>query len=458
MRCGVPTWREQALPVTDPGTPVPAPPRLGLWALIALVVGNMIGSGTYLLPAALAPYGLHSLWGWGLSLSGALLLAWIFARMAQRHPGGGGPHHYVQQVFGDHAAALIAWCYWVSCWAGVAAIALACAGSLSALWPALGGGHSTVGLAIGVILLCTLSHQRDWRTSGALQSVAAVLKLVPLLALGVFGWFWFDPALPAVPNTAADADLDTGLALSAVLATATLTLWAFLGLESATVTADAGACPDRRVPLATLIGTTLAGLASVLACTVVLGLVPAATLAHDPAPLSTAAGVILGPSGAVLASGAMGIACLGATHGWLLVQAQVADRAAQRGLFPRWLGGPWTTPERGVARRPLWLGASLAAALVASQLDRHLVGIYTFVVLLSTAACLLPFLAVALALLRTARQGLERWLALLGALFSGAALAGTGQEALAWGAVLVLAGVALWPGLGERVRAAGADG
>src|SRR6476619_7261154 len=110
---------------------------LGLWSAIALVVGSMIGSGVFLLPASLAPYGASSLLGWGVTLLGAMLLALTFSRLGRRWPQTGGPYTFAREGFGDATGFAVAWSYWVSVWCGTSAIAVAFAGSAGALWPAL---------------------------------------------------------------------------------------------------------------------------------------------------------------------------------------------------------------------------------------------------------------------------------------------------------------------------------
>ena len=174
----------------------PKSATLGLWALTALVIGNMIGSGTFLLPSALAPYGLYSLYGWALSLVGAVALALVFARLAQLYPGSGGPQVYARAAFGDGAGFVVAWCYWVSSWCGVAAIAVAFAGNVGPLLPELASSPArsaiTAAMAIALCLVCNLS---GLKAASLVQSVTAALKLLPLLLL-------------APPDAACDDDDD----------------------------------------------------------------------------------------------------------------------------------------------------------------------------------------------------------------------------------------------------------
>ncbi len=250
------------------------PPRpLGLLAATALVVGSMIGSGVFLLPAALAPYGAASLLGWGIALAGALLLAATFARLAVQWPHTGGPYAYARRGFGDRAGFAIAWSYWVSIWSGMAAIAVAFAGSLGALFPALTATPLRAALcALAALWACTLVNLAGLREAGRMQVLLTALKLLPLLLFGLVALWWLDPGryvpfnpsgqpLPQVANT-----------------TVILTMWALCGLEVATVPAGAIRDPARTIPRATVLGTLLAGVATLLACTVVIGLVPADVL------------------------------------------------------------------------------------------------------------------------------------------------------------------------------------
>ena len=110
---------------------------LGLWSATALVVGSMIGSGVFLLPASLAPYGATSLIGWAITLFGAVMLALTFAKLATRWPHTGGPYAFARAGFGDLTGFVIAWSYWISIWTAIAAIAVAFAGSIGAIFPAL---------------------------------------------------------------------------------------------------------------------------------------------------------------------------------------------------------------------------------------------------------------------------------------------------------------------------------
>lgn len=408
---------------------------LGLWMATALVVGSMIGSGVFMLPAALAPYGAASLVGWGITLCGALLLASTFARLAVRWPCTGGPYAYTRAAFGDAAGFAVAWSYWISIWSGLAAIAVACAGSVAAIFPALAATPARgAACALAAIWACAAINIAGLREAGRAQVVVTALKLLPLLLFGLLA-LWFVDAHAYRPFNPGPATLP-----QVAQATVILTMWAFAGLEAATVPAEAIRDPQRTIPRATLLGTLLAGGATILACTVVIGLVPAQELAQSRAPMADAAGRLWGPGAALAVAALAAVSTFGAVNGWTLVCAQVPLAAAADGLFPERFA---RLDRKGTPVFGVLAGATLASALVIANYSRSLVQLFTFILLLATAAILLPYAASSAAWLR--RGGREgRFVALLALLYSVYALLGAGAEALAWGAVLLLAGVPVY--------------
>src|SRR5262245_5821139 len=176
---------------------VPAARKLGLIAATALVIGNMIGSGVFLLPSSLAPYGLLSLAGWIVTTVGAVLLALVFAKLSQLITGAGGPYAYTRAAFGDFAGFWIGWGYWIALWAGNAAIAVAFVGYLAAFWPSLNNSHLLAGgVAIGAIWLMTFVNLRGVSVAGQVQTITTVIKLLPLIAMATIGLLWFNQDNP----------------------------------------------------------------------------------------------------------------------------------------------------------------------------------------------------------------------------------------------------------------------
>src|SRR5512132_417443 len=232
---------------------------LGLGLATALVIGNMVGSGVFLLPSSLAKYGGISLVAWLFTAAGAMLLALVFARLGRAFPRTGGPYAYSRRAFGDFVGFQTAWGYWIAVWAGNAAIAVAFVGYLSRFWGELDGNNALAAIvATGAIWVLTGVNALGVRMGGWVQGVTTVLKLVPLVAIATIGLLSFDPSNFGAFNAAG------GSWFANVTAAATLTLWAFIGLESATVPAEDVADPERTIPRSTVIGTAVAAVVYIL--------------------------------------------------------------------------------------------------------------------------------------------------------------------------------------------------
>jgi APA family basic amino acid/polyamine antiporter len=418
-----------------------------LWGAAALVVGNMIGSGIFLLPASLAPFGMASLYGWIFSTTGALLLALVFARLAQRHPVSGGPYAYAHLAFGDFAGFVMAWSYWISVWCAAAAIAVGFAGSMSALWPTLGGAYA-LPVALAVLWLATVTNLVGVRFAGRAQIALTALKIAPIAFVIGVGAFALDTHsfTPFNPSGRGVIDLTT--------ATAALTLWALQGLECATIPAEHVENAERAIPRATVLGVAFAAIITVAACTIVLGLVPLDTLKDSTAPFADAARRLWGEGAAHAMAGAMALSCWGALNGWVLVQGQIPLAAARDGLFPTLFA---RTDAHGTPRIGLVVGSVLASALIYANFVGSLVSVFTASVLIATAAALLPYVFSAAALVRLEPREADRrnWrivVALLALVYGVWALIGAGIEPLAWCAGLIVAGIPvyLWQRFGKR--------
>src|SRR5262245_50568827 len=303
---------------------------LGLAACIALVVGNVIGVGIFALPASLAPFGGLALAGWLLTSAGAVVLALVFARLAQLVPGAGGPYAYTRAGYGDFAGFLIAWGYWIGLWASVAALAVGTMNYVGASVLALGAQPALAGaIAIAGLWLVTWFNLRGVEGAGRFQTVTTVLKLIPLVAIGTLGlaaadWSHFAPVVPpAYPS-----------ALRAIAAAAALTMYSYLGIESATVVADHVEQPTRTIPRATIIGTLVTAAVYITSTIGVMGALPPAGRAASPAPSPDAPEAIWGPWAAFVVTLGVVIAGVGALNGFILLQGHVPMAAAQDRLFP----------------------------------------------------------------------------------------------------------------------------
>ena len=421
---------------------VPEAPRLlGFWMCLALVVGNMIGSGIFLLPATLAPYGLNAVIGWIVTIAGSLCLAAVLAVLARALPELAGPYDYIRVAFGSPPAFFVMWSYWISIWVTNAAISIAAVSYLSSLAPAAFAAPAVPALAASAFVLLFVGIAcLGVRASGGVQIVTSVLKIVPLVGAVVLALVVFGGGREAAPF----APVPVGVA--GISGAAALTLWAMLGFESAAVPAEKVRRPERTIPSTTLLGTLIVGLFYLAASTAVFLLLPAETAARSSAPFADLAGAFLGPATATLVVMFAAISCLGALNGWILLQAEVPLVMARRGVFPGWFG---RVNRRGVPVRGQLTGAVLSIGLIASNYTRGLTELFAFMALLATVATLVLYLVSALAALRLRRShpvggaGIAT-LAVLGAIYSLWAFYGAGREATLWGAALLASGIPVY--------------
>ena len=429
------------MPVTVEG-PARTARTIGFWTAVALVMGNMIGSGVFLLPASLAPYGGIGLVGWLLSTAGAVLLALVFARLARFNPATGGPYAYTRRAFGDLPGFLVAWGYWISVWCANAALSVAFVGYLDPFIPGIVRNPvSAAALAVGTLWLLTAVNVRGVRTAGRVQVVTTAIKILPLALIGLAGLFFLDRSHFAIAQT------DPRAFARGVTATATLTLWAFLGLECATIPAGAIRNPERTIPRATIVGTLLAGIIYIVSTIGVLGVLPPATLGQTTAPYAEAARALAGDrAAAVIALGAA-ISCFGALNGWILIVGQLPMAVAQDSLFPRIFG---RLSARGTPVAGLVIGGILATSLISMNYTRGLVELFTFIILLATLSTLVPYAFCSLAGFMTDQEA-ERprapgasIVAALAFAYSLWAIGGAGAEVVYWGFLLLIAGLPVY--------------
>jgi amino acid transporter len=421
---------------------------LGLAACTALVIGNMIGSGFFIAPAALAPYGTTALIGWGVMAFGAVCLGMVFARLARIAPATGGPYAYTRMAFGRFAGFMIAWGYWISIWASLPAMAAALVGYLAALIPAL-RGHRGLGIAIGLGAMwgVALVNLRGVKEAGIFQSVTTYTKLVPFVSIAVFGLLWVDWHTFAVINPSGEPFL------SALAATAPLTMFAFLGIESATVPAGDVIDPRRTIPRATVIGTLVSALVYILGTAVVMGVIPRETLLHSSAPFADAARAMWGEWAATVIALAAIISSLGALNGWTLMLSQVPMAAARDGAMPAIFG---QLSSRGVAARGLLISVALSTGLVVLETSGSsaFVSFYNLIVNLSTDAAMVPYVFCSMveAILYLTRKPVSRALrvgpftpvALVALVFSLGTIYGAGEQAGMWCLLLLLLAAPVW--------------
>ena len=419
-----------------------SPSKIGLFTSTSLVVGNMIASGVFLLPASLAAYGGIGLLGWIGSSAGAIALALLFSKLSKRIPNAlGGPYAYTRAGLGDFASYLVAWGYWISIWCTNAAIAVAFVSYLTVFFNVLKTNSLlALGTGLSAIWLLTWVNTRGVKEVGWVQKITTVLKITPLLLVTIMGLFYidFDNFIPFNISSVSN--------FSAVTATATLTLFAFLGLESATIPAGNIHEPEKTIPRATMIGTIITIFIYVLSSTVVMGMIPAAELKNSNAPFADAAAIIWGDRARYwVAAGAI-VSTLGALNGWILLQGQMPMAAARDKLFPLIFKAE---NNKGVPAVGIIIGSVLISVLMMLNFTSGLNNTFTFLVLMTTLTVLIPYLfsATSYGIIILQNKFWKRDLisqlviAILAFLFSLWAVLGSGQETVYWGFIAILSGI-----------------
>ncbi|MDT9599536.1 APC family permease [Sphingosinicella rhizophila] len=423
-------------------TASPTPRRaFGFWICLALVMGNMIGSGFFLMPASLAPFGWNGAFGWVATTAGALCLAVIFGSLAHAFPKAGGAYAYTRQAFGPTTAFVVAWSYWVSMWVGNAAIATGLVAPLATLFPSI-IDHSAI-VTIAIVWMVTGINCFSALLTGRVQLLTTILKFAALVAVVLLAALVIGRSggevLPPIRLQDLGFGGETGIA-----AAAALTLWSFLGLESATVPAERVKDPSRTIPRATLAGTAITGCIYLFACSAVALLLPVEQVVKSGAPMADFVALYWGPFAGTMMAAAAVVSAFGALNGWVLLQGEMPWAMAKDGVFPRFLA---KTSSRGTPLRAHIVASLLVTLVISFNFTRSIGDLFQFLILLATSAALVVYLACSVGALRLARQGrlpagrARLLVFLLAALFSCWALYGAGVESLLWGMVLLLSGI-----------------
>jgi APA family basic amino acid/polyamine antiporter len=418
---------------------------LGFWRSWAIVVGGMIGSAIFMMPAVLAPYGGLGLVSWASAAVGAILVALTFASLARRVTTPGGPYAYAHAAFGDFIGFLIAWGYWISLWAAGATVAIGFTAYFGALVPAVGAGPFG-SITVGLIVLWTLVgvNLLGARGVGILGVVTTVLKLLPLAIIGTIGLFYVDRGTLPPMNPTTDGSLHVFASVFA------LTFWTFLGMEVITIPSEDVIAPERTIPRAVVAGVVTVAAIYLLVGFVALGTVPGAELQASSSPLADVGRRMAGSwGGTAVAAGAL-VSAFGCLNAVLLATSHMAAAAARDGLFPRALARMTSRHAPGVSL--VVTGVMISALLIMNQ-TRGLVGAYRFILLISTLTSVVPYAFSAMAALildvhdhhqppgRRAREGLTATLAFGVCIW---VIASAGPETVYWGFLLLMAGLPVY--------------
>jgi APA family basic amino acid/polyamine antiporter len=413
------------------GTALTPKRKLGFVMCVALVVGNMIGTGIFQLPRDLAPLGWNSVFGWLATIGGTLCLVVVLLRIGRGRADSCAPFSYPAAAFGPGTGFVVAWSYWISCWVSFAALAVAVVQNLAFLWPGLGAPGVAAPAAIAILWLFTFINCLGVREAGAVQVLTAGLKLLPLAGV-ILVALWLLLRGDAVPVAYASVPIDA----ASVNGAATLALFAMLSFESAMAVGDRVENPERIVPRATIAGTLLAGLIYLLCASAVTLLLPREALAGASSPFALFFSSFVSPAIGGIVAVFVAIAALGALNGLILVSAEMPVAVAREGLLPARLV---RFNRQEIPWRIHLISSGLATLLVIANYTQSLAKLFTFMVLITTTVSLVFYLVCTLAALRLRMlgrlEGSAGWIliALAAVAYSLWAFWGAGIEPTLWG-------------------------
>lgn len=368
---------------------------MGLFMATMLVTVNMVGTGIFLLPVSMASVGSISIWGWVVATIGAGAIGLMYALLGALDPQPGGPYAYARSSLGPYLGFQTNYVYWSANLLGNIAVATTVTGYFTEFIPAL--KIPAVGISCSVlwVWLATAINIAGPRFVGTLTSWCTVFAAVPLILIGGLGWFWFDPTIfTASWNPSGMSGLD------AVSKSAAFAFWAFIGVESASVSAGVIENPKRNVPAATMLGLVISAVLYISVCTVLMGVIPAAELAKSDAPIAIAVAKAIGPVGGLVVAVCAILKSFAALTGWTLTISQSAHAAAADGMFP---GLFRRLNSKGIPVTNLLIAGVLMSLVVIATASGSLAEQFDNLIDMAIVLTLLPYLYTVVAFLKVSR-------------------------------------------------------
>jgi|TARA_B110000881_G_scaffold73926_1_gene64305 APA family basic amino acid/polyamine antiporter len=421
---------------------------IGFWRGWSIAVGCAIGSGIFMMPTLLAPYGLIGFGGWLIAGAGSILVALTMSRLVRRIPKTGGPYVYANEGLGHFAGFIIAWTYWIACITAIAGISIAFVSYLGFFIPAISNSAllSLLASLVLVWLIVTLNIF-SIESSAKFQVVSTLLKLLPLFFMMFLGLVGFDSNnLPEMNPTNANPFI--------LLATVTtLVMWSFVGIETATVPAENFINPEKTIPKV-LIAAVLSVLTIyILVSIAIAAIVPAEELMNSSAPFALAATKILGFSGGVIIAFGALISTLGSLNANTLTAGNITFAAARDKLLPsKFL----TLSDAGTPIFSFILAGSFVSFLLMLNYTKGLIDAFIFFAMLSTLSTLIAYLFCAMAELKflknddsSKQRNTAIFLTFGTFLYAFFAIWGAGMEIVFYSFMLILVGMPMYAWMRE---------
>lgn len=418
---------------------------IGLFIATALVTGNMMGSGIFMLPATLAKTSgpAATMLAWAITAVGSIFLALSFANLGSKIPKTGGPYEYSKMAFGDFMGFMSSWLYWNGSWIGNAAVVIAVASYAGNLMPVLSNNHTAGFIFTSAVLwIFTIINICGVRLAGKIQTTITVFELLLFIFFIIAAGTHFNIA-NMIPFNPADKGLGT------MPAAATSTLWAFVGLESASITAGEIRNPEKNVKRSTILGIIIAAIMYMAINFFAMGAMPHDALAKSGAPIADILSPIFGSGIATLITVGAVISILGTTVGWLLSTARVAYAAGIDGVFPEVFAK--VHPKSKTPYVSLIIGSVLVNLLLFMNYNRSFTSAFNFIILLATLSFLPVYAMTAASEIMLLSKKVKKFslgvflkssiVPLLGFIYACWTIYGSGAETVMYGFLMMLMGV-----------------
>jgi arginine:agmatine antiporter len=419
--------------------------KMTLLQATMLVAGNMIGTGVFLLPVHLASVGGIAVFGWLIATAGAAALGLVFAKLGELNPQEGGPYAYARDFLGPYVGFQTNYVYWFGNWIGNIAIAVAAVGYLAAFIPAISGPPASVFATAAVIWLLTFANILGPRVVGALETWTMSLALIPILGIALLGWFWFDAG-----TFTGSWNVSGGTDGHAISRAASIALWAYMGIESAAVSAGVIENPKRNIPLATLLGLALSAVVYMLSSTVIMGIIPNAALQRSHAPFADAAQLAVGTVGMVIVAACAILKSVGSLGGWMLLVGQSAKAAADDGMFP---SGFARLNRHGVPGRGLVIVGVLMTIVLFATMSPTIADQFNRIIDLAVVLAVVPYIYASVAVVKVVfdhelpRRTFQtyKWIAIAAVAYCLWAVIGGDPQTVVYALVALLLSVPIYP-------------
>lgn len=418
--------------------------KIGVVQLTILTMVNMMGSGIIMLPTKLAEIGTISIVSWLVTAVGSTALAYAFAQCGMFSKKSGGMGGYAEYSFGKAGNFMANYTYGVSLVIANTAIAISAVGYGSEL---LGATLSPLSIALWTIFtlwLATVLNFGGARITGNISSFTIWGVIIPVVGISIIGWKWFDGSMYV--NSWNPHNVPT---FEAIGVSISMTLWAFLGLESACANADAVENPEKNVPIAVLGGTLGAAVIYIVSTNVIAGIVPNLELANSTAPFGLAFAHMFNETIGKVIMGLMVMSCFGSLLGWQFTIAQVFKSSAEEGYFPAFFKKVTSKDAPVVGMITITaLQTLLSLMTISPSLNKQFNVLVDLAVVTNVIPYLLSMAALAV-LLKAENVAPQKYkttvfVAFIGSLYSIYALYAAGEQAMLYGSIVTFIGWTLY--------------